>query len=338
MKKLTVILLLALLAITVLPGCGQDAEPAEKPTIKLSELNWGSAQFQSQTAKIIIEKGYGYPVELIPGNTIVLLQGLRNNDLDIYLEGWLQNSQEAVDEAIAAGDIEMLGILNDDNWQSAFVIPGYVINGDAERGIEPMLPDLKTVQDLLSPEAMELFQNPENKSKGLIMNGPPGWECEIVLAEQVDAYGLADSYDTANAGSSDMLFASLQGAYDKGEPWLGYLWGPTWIAGALDLTLLEEPAYDKAVWDDNRACGWPSVDLFVAVHKDFPEKAPDVTAMLEKWQMDSATLEAVLAYMNENDYTAEQAAVWFLQNYEDLWTPFVPADVAAKVKTAAAGM
>lgn len=289
-KTLAIMLLLALLAVTVLPGCGQDAAPAEKPTIKLGELNWGSAQFQSQTAKIIIEEGYGYPVEITPGNTIVLLQGLRNSDIDIYLEGWLQNSQEAVDEALAAGDIEMLGILNDDNWQSSFVIPSYVVSGDAARGIEPMLPNLKTVQDLRTPEAMELFKNPENKSKGLIMNGPPGWECEIVLAKQVDAYGLVDSYDLASAGSSDMLFASLQGAYDKGEPWLGYLWGPTWIAGALDLTLLEEPAYDEAVWEENNACAWPSVDLFVAVHKDFRAKSPDVTAMLEKWRMDSATL------------------------------------------------
>ena len=351
MKKLLVILLLLVITFSgVLSGCTPTEEPTttpqptatpeptEKPLIKLSELNWGSAQFQTAMAKIMIEEGYGYPVETIAGGTIMLTQGLRNQDIDVYIEIWLQNQQEAMDQALDAGDIEILSTLNNDNWQSCFVVPNFVVKGDAARGIEPMLPNLKKVEDLLTPEAMALFKNPENTSKGLIMNGPPGWECEIILGEQVKVYGLADSYDIGTAGSSEMLFASLQGAYDKGEPWLGYCWGPAWVSGALDLTLLEEPPYDAEIFQSTRACAWPSVDLLVAVHKDFRANAPDVTAMFEKWRMDTATLDAVLAYMHDTEANAAETAVWFLKNSEELWTPFVPADVAAKIKAAVAGM
>jgi glycine betaine/proline transport system substrate-binding protein len=338
MRKILPILLAGILSASmILAGCGGETEEV-KPTIKLSELNWGSAQFQSQMAKIIIEEGYGYPVELIPGSTIPLFQGLRTGDVDVFLEGWLQNQQEAYDQAMEAGDIVLLSFINNDNWQSGFVVPTYVIEGDTERGIEPMAPNLESVFDLDQPEYKELFQNPENTSNGLILNGPPGWECEIVVVEQVEAYGLTDHYDIMNAGSTEGLFASLQGAYDKGEPWLGYLWGPTWIAGALDLTLLEEPAYDEDVWNDNRGCAWPSVDLFIAGHKDFPDKASDVAEMFEKWEMDTATLEEVLAYMNDTGGEPVDAAIWFLKNREELWTPFVPADVAEKVRTAVAEM
>jgi len=289
-------------------------------------------------AKIIIEEGYGYPVELVPGLTIPLFQGLRAGDLDVFLEGWLQNQQEAYDKAMAAGDIVDLGILNNDNWQSGFVVPTYVIKGDAERGIEPMAPNLKSVFDLGQPECKELFKNPENPGKGMLMNGPPGWECEIVIVEQVVTYGLDDDYDVINTGSQEGLFASLKGAYEKGEPWLGYLWGPTWIAGKLDLTLLEEPAYDKAVWEKNHGCGWPSVDLFIAVYKEFPGKAPELVLMFNNWKLDTATLAETLAYMDETGGEPRDAAVWFLKNREAIWTKFVPADVAQKVKDAVAGM
>jgi len=289
-------------------------------------------------AKIIIEEGYGYPVELFSGVTIPMFQGLRTGDIDVFLEGWLQNQQEAYDKAMAAGDIVDLGILNNDNWQSGFVVPTYVIKGDPERGIEPMAPNLKSVFDLDQPECKELFKNPENPGKGMLMNGPPGWECEIVIVEQVITYGLDDDYDVINTGSQEGLFASLAGAYGKGEPWLGYLWGPTWIAGKLDLTLLEEPAYDKAVWDENHGCAWPSVDLFIAAHKEFPGKAPDLVLMFNNWKLDTATLAEALAYMDETGGEPIDAAIWHLKNREAVWTKFVPADVAQKVKDAVAGM
>ncbi|HEY40258.1 MAG TPA: ABC transporter substrate-binding protein [Dehalococcoidia bacterium] len=334
MRKICLVLLAVMLSLSiVVTSCD-----GEKETIKLSELNWGSAQFQSAVAKIIIEEGYGYDVELVPGETIPLFQGLRDGDIDVFLEGWMENQQEAYDAAIAAGDIVNLSFINDDNWQSGFVIPTYVIEGDTARGIDPMLPDLETVDDLKDPECVATFADPEDPSKGLIVNGPVGWECEIVLNEQVVTYGLADYYNVMNAGSSTALFASLKGAYDAGEPWIGYLWGPTWIAGALDLTLVEEPPYDEDVWNEDHGCGWPSVHLFIAAHKDFEDKAADVADMFREWEMSTATLDEVLAYMQDTEGEPIDAAIWFLKNRESIWTEFVPDDIADKVRDAVADM
>jgi len=338
MKKVLMVLLAMVLSLSMaLTGCAEE-EAGSKPVIKVTDLNWGSAHFQAEVAKIIIEKGYGYPVELVPGKTIILFQALCTGELDVDIEVWLPNQQEAYDKAMAAGDIVDLGILNNDNWQSTFVVPTYVIKGDAERGIEPVAPNLKSVADLDQAEYKELFKNPENPSKGMIMNGPPGWESEKIAIEQVAAYGLDDDYDLINPGSDTALFAGLAGAYEKGEPWITYLWGPTWIAGKLDLTLLEEPAYDEAVWEENRGCAFPSADLLIAAHKDFPDKAPDVAEMFNNWKMDTKTLGEGLAYMDDTAGEPIDAAVWFLKNREEIWTTFVPDDVAQKVKDAVAGM
>ena len=140
MKKALLSILGAVLVGTMaLAGCA-ETQPGENPLLKISDLNWGSAHFQSEMAKIIIEEGYDYPVELVPGATIPLFQGLRTGDIDVFLEGWLQNQIEAYDAAMAAGDIVLLGFLNNDNWQSCFVVPTYVITGDeVEDGlIEPL--------------------------------------------------------------------------------------------------------------------------------------------------------------------------------------------------------
>ena len=38
--------------------------------------------------------------------------------------------------------------------------------------------------------------------------------------------------------------------------------------------------------------------------------------------------------MQDNDVDTKAAAMWFFEEYEDLWTSWVPAEVAEKVKTA----
>jgi len=318
------------------PGATETPEPTVAPTLTLSYLNWGSSQFQSEVAQIMIEEGYGYPVEFSPAATIPTLEAMRAGDIDVILEIWYENQQQAWDDAVASGLVVNLGTLNDDNWQSCFVVPTYVIEGDAELGIDPMAPNLSSVSDLSQAEYISLFADPEDPGKGSIVTCVAGWECENINAQKLVAYGLDDDYNILVPGSQDALFASLEGAYEKGDPWLGYMWGPTVISGALDLTLLEEPPYDEVVWADNKGCAYPSVQLLVGASVDFENTAPDVAEMLEKWVMNTETLGEALAYMDATGGEPYDAAVWFLKNRESTWTEFVPSDVADKIKDAVA--
>jgi glycine betaine/proline transport system substrate-binding protein len=47
---------------------------------------------------------------------------------------------------------------------------------------------------------------------------------------------------------------------------------------------------------------------------------------------DNETISQVLAWKDENGEDDEDAALYFLENYEELWSRWVPADVAEKVK------
>jgi len=126
----------------------------------------------------------------------------------------------------------------------------------------------------------------------------------------------------------------MAAAYERGEPWLGYYWAPTWVLGKLDMYALEEPAYSDDVWNSTRGCAYPSNNVNVAVNAAFAEKNPDLVAFLDNFTTKTEQHNVVLAYMQDNDATTDQAAMFFLREYEDMWTKWVPADVATAVKAA----
>lgn len=213
-------------------------------------------------------------------------------------------------------------------------MPAYVVKGDPARGIAALAPDLKSVSDL--PKYWGIFKDQEDPKKGRFYSCIAGWECEKINETKFKAYGLDATYNIFLPGSGAALAASMVGAYEKGEPWFGYYWAPTWILGKLDMIPLEEPPYDEAVWNSTKACAYPAVHVNIVVHSRFPVKAPDVAQMLRLYETTTEQNNKVLAYMQENKTSTENAAVWFLKNFESSWTQWVPADVAQKVKAALA--
>jgi glycine betaine/proline transport system substrate-binding protein len=305
--------------------------PAASKKLVVADLNWDSAQVHNRIAGFIMEKGYGYTIDYVPGATITLFAGLVRGDIDINMECWVENQQEAVDKGIAAGKVIDLGANFPDSWQG-WLVPTYVIKGDVKRGIKPMAPDLRSISDLT--KYWKLFKDQEDPSKGRFYSCIPGWECQKINEKKFKAYGLDKHYNIFLPGSDAALNGSMAAAYKKGNPWFGYYWAPTWVLGKLDMTPIEEPAYDKKVWDANYACAYPSVRVNIMINSSLMKKAPQIVDFLKKYETTQAMANKFLAYMRDKKADTQAAAIWFLKNYEDLWTGWVPADVAKKVKAA----
>jgi len=247
------------------------------------------------------------------------------------MEIWVENQQEAYDKAIAEQSIHDLGGNFLDNWQG-WLVPTYMIEGDAARGIQAVAPDLKSVFDL--PQYWELFKDPETPSKGRFVNGPTGWEATGINSEKLVEYGLDQYFTDFPAGSDAALSGSLASAYSQGKPWFGYYWEPTWVLGKYDMTRLEEPAYDATIWNTTHACAYPPNKVNIGVSTDFYDRAPEIVTFLERYSTTTQQLNEVLAYMQDSGASTQQAAIFFLENYESTWTQWLPADVTAKVKAA----
>ena len=311
----------------VAAACGDKEEEgagaAAKETIIFADLDWDSAQIQNAIARRIIEDGFGYPTEAIFGGTVPLQAGLLKGDIHVTMEIWLPNQQAFWDKALAGGDIIPVGKSLDDNWQSAYVVPTYVVEQN---------PGLVTVQDLR--EHADIF--PQEGGKIVLPQCLSAWACSEVNEAQLIAYGLDDIITLQDPGSQASLFASLEGAYAKGEAWVGYMWGPTKPAAELDLTRLEEPECAAGA-GPGTGCGYPVANIRIVVHPTLVQRAPDVIEFLRNWDFTAAADVAANAYKAETDASFEEVATWFLKNHEAAWTRWVPADVAQKVRDGLVG-
>ena len=302
--------------------------PAAKDTIVFSDLNWTSAQVQNRIAQYIVEHGYGYPTDLVFGGTLPLFQGLKGGDTHVTMEIWLPNQSIGWEEALELGEVVSVGKSLVGDWQSTFVIPAYI----AEQ-----YPDLKTPQDLAKPEFQELFSTADSRGMARLVACVPGWSCELVNDDQIEAYGLTDHLHVIKPGSQDAMFSEIFGSYEKEEPWLGYMWGTGDPALKLDLVRLEEPAYTEECWDSDKACAFDNSLVLVAVHKDLLPRAGDVIGFLQEWEFTIDIYKGIFQWMDANEgSTPSEAAVEWLNTKPDLWSSWVPSDVAERVNAALA--
>jgi glycine betaine/proline transport system substrate-binding protein len=329
--KLLMVTLAAMLIVTLsLTGCAEE----EKQPIKLADAGWDSIQVHNAVVDFIFQHGYGYPPsEIVPGSSPVTLVGTAEGDIDIHMELWSENYGDQYTDYVESGELIEVNLVFDDNFQG-WLVPTYMIEGDAERGIEATAPDLKSVTDL--PKYWELFKDPEDPTKGRFHNSIPGWKCTEHNTIKLETYGLNEYFTDFITGSDAALSGSMVAAYEKGEAWVGYYWAPTWLLGKYDMTLLEEPAYDEDVWEADRGCAYMSVRCTIGAHPSMLEKAPELIDFLSNYQLSTSNINTILAYMQDSGSDADGAAIFFLNEYENLWTKWVPADVVTKVKEALA--
>lgn len=325
--------LVILVTLSACGGSGSDGSNAngDIDTIVFADAGWDSIRVHNSIAQTIIENGFGYSTDVTAGSTAATIQGLRDGDINAYMEVWTDNIKEVYEEAIEAGDIEQVSVNFDDNVQGLYV-PTYVIEGDPERGIEPMAPDLRTVEDLKNYP--DVFEDPEDPGRGRIINGPSGWQVADDITKKFETYGLDETMNNFYPGSDAAAVADLVSAYESGEPWVGYYWSPTAVTAKYDLTLLEEAEFDQEIWDETRGTAHPPNDVVVAVHKDLPDQAPEVVEFLSQYETSSSLTEEALKYMDENDASPEEAAIWWMEQHEDLWSSWVSEEIAEKVKEA----
>ena len=303
-----------------------EAPEGPKETIVFSDLNWTSAEIQNRIAQYIVEHGYGFPTDVVPGATLPLFQGLRKGDTHVTMEIWLPNQSIGWTEAVELGEVVSVGKSLVGDWQSTFVIPAYI----AEQ-----YPDLKTPQDLMKPEFQELFSTDDSRGKARLVACVPGWSCELVNDEQIETYGLNDSLYVIKPGSQDAMFAELFGAYEKQEPWLGYMWGTGDPALKLDLVLLEEEPYTKECWDSGKACHFDESLVLIAVNPSLLPRAPEVIGFLQNWEFSIPVYKPVFQWIDSNpEATRAEAAIWWLENNQDLWSAWVTEEAASSVMAA----
>lgn len=315
--------------ILVLVGCTGEVD-TEGREIAFANAGWESNMFHNAVAGLIAEEVFGYTWTEVPGTTAVMHEGLLAGEIDVHMECWTDNIPPYEGD-LAAGKFKELSVNFDDNYQGIYV-PRYVIEGDAERGIEASAPDLKYVWDL--KDYPEVFPDDENPGMGRVYGAIPGWEIDEIMHRKYLHYGLDETFVYFRPGSDPALQTAIMSAYDKGEPVAAYYWEPTWLLGMYDMVLLEDEPFDESVYLEGK-CEAPAVRVTVGVSNQLAddENNEGLVDFLSNYQTSSALTSEGLAFMQETgteDYV--EAAKWFLGEHDELLDAWLEPEDAGTMR------
>ncbi|WP_088348909.1 MULTISPECIES: ABC transporter substrate-binding protein [Rhodomicrobium] len=325
----------ACVALSILAS-GQAASAADCGDVTIASMNWQSAEVLANLDKFILTKGYGCSADIIVGDTVPTITSMvEKGKPDIAPEGWVDLLPEVVDRGLKEGKLLIAADSLKDGGVQGWWIPKYI--ADAH-------PDIKTIDDALKHP--ELFPDPEDAKKGAVFNGPQGWGGTVVTTQLFKAYGAAKAgFTLVDTGSSAGLDGSIAKAYERKQGWMGYYWAPTAILGKYKMVKLGHGVPgDLAEWKrcntvadcpDPKKNDWPKDKIQTLVTKSFADKAgKEVTDYLKKRSWSNDTVNALVAWMTDNQASGEEGAKYFLKQNPDLWTAWVSPEAAKKIKAA----
>ena len=307
-------------------------------TVSMAEWNWASGELMANVDAFILEHGYGCDVELVPGATTTTFASMNEKGQpDVAGELWVNAVREplaiAIDEgrlhSVLDGPITQLG----EGWW----IPPHT----AEKH-----PELKTVLDIL--ERPDLFPHPEDPSKGAFVGCPAGWGCQLANANLFRAFDMeAKGWIHVDPGSAAGLDGSMAKAVERGENWFGYYWSPTALIGKYKMhpvpfgvDFAGSENWDNCIVKPEQECAdpqpsaWTRSEVHTVITDDLMQRGGVVVDYLSNRVFPGPIMNSMLVYMGDEQAGGEDAAIEFFIRHEDLWTQWVSAEVAEKVKAA----
>ena len=304
-------LLLASAMLAIGAAAAQAAEPDSCKTVRMADVGWSDNTAQNGLFKTVL-KGLGYTPEDQVLALPVIIESLKNKDLDIFLDNWMPSNAANVQPYLDAKTIEMLNA-NLTGAGYGPVVPKYV----ADAGV-------KDVKDLAANA--DKF---EKKFYGI----EPGNDGNKIVQAKIDdpANGL-QGWELVESSEQGML-AQAQKSMKKQE-WIAFLgWTPHPVMGAMKITYL----------DGMGDSGFGAATVHTNVRKGYTTECPNVGKFIGNLKfnldMEGEMMDAILKGGDANTVATD-----WLKAHPDAVAPWLAGvttfdggDAAAAVKTALGG-
>ncbi|ATI43610.1 glycine/betaine ABC transporter substrate-binding protein (plasmid) [Pacificitalea manganoxidans] len=292
--------------------------------VSITEMNWASSVVVTAVSEFLMEQGYGCDVTKIPSSTNPAITSVaETGEPDILTELWV-NAAPVYDRLAAEGKVEPLTQVLSDGGVEGWWLPNYLLEEH---------PELATLQGVLD--------NPELVG-ARFHQCPDGWACKTVNGNLIRAAGLEDNgIEVFQHGSGETMATAIASAYQDKEPWFGYYWAPTSVLGQYPMTRVDIGEFDEEAHACNaeescanpRMSAYPKGEVLTVVTASFAEENPEVTELMRNVQFTNPQMNDVLAWQEENNASPDEAAVYFLTTYKDVWGNWL--NDAAREKLAA---
>ncbi|SHJ34845.1 glycine betaine/proline transport system substrate-binding protein [Palleronia salina] len=282
--------------------------------VSITEMDWASAAIVTNVSVFLMEQGYGCDVTVVPSSTTAALVSVaETGEPDIVTEVW-PNGNPSYDRLSEEGRIVTVADVLSDGSRQGWYVPTALVEEH---------PELATLEGVLA--------NPDLVGNRL-HSCPDGWACRYSTEALAEAVGAKEAgIEVFQHGSGETLATSMAAAVENDDPWLGYYWEPTAIIGKYDMTLVDLGEYDFDTFECNQdpdcetngVTAYPSTPVYTVVTTDFEDEHPELTELMSNVSFTNDQIGAVLAWQEDNSASPEEAAVYFLREYSDVWQAWV---------------
>lgn len=298
-------------------------ESEERGTLYLVDQDWNGQLVTTAVAKILLEQEMGMTVatKFAPADSAPLFVGLESGDFHFVCCNWPSYSAELLDEYVNADDATVdrmgpVGISGETGWY----VPSYVVNGDPERGIEAVAPNLRSVADM--DQYKSVFATSDTAPSGRLLEFTPAWDTRP--EEHLEAFGV--DFQPVFAGSEGAALAELDAAFQRGDPIITYLWEPHWAHAKYDLIQIEMPEWTSDCYPEGERfdCGYPTDPVAKLIWPGLQEEFPEAYEFLSNFQMTNAQQNEIVLNLADNDLTVRAAAQEWVDANESVWRAWIP--------------
>ena len=291
------------------PAAGEV--PESKDPIKLTLHDWTGQYVTVNIMKRVLEE-MGYNVELVQADYIAQFAGLESGDLHVAMEMWETTGKQAMEASLATGNTIDLGVTGMDAKEEWWY-PIYM------KEKCPGLPDWTALND-----CAEAFSTPETHPKGRYLGGPVTWAG--FDDERAEALGL--DYEVVHAGTDAALFAELESAYQRGDPFLGWVYAPHWAPAKYEGEWVEFPeytdeCYDDPSWGSNTDmaydCGKPFGWIKKVGWKGGEDIWPCAYEAIRNFRIDNQAMGALIIEIDLEGKPLDDAVEGWIQANEGTW-------------------
>ncbi len=275
-------LLLASAMLAITAAGAQAAEPESCKTVRMADVGWSDNTAQNGLFKTVL-KGLGYTPEDQVLALPVIIESLKNKDLDVFLDNWMPSNAANVQPYLDEKSIEML----EANLTGA--------------GYGPVVP--KYVADAGVKDVKDLAANADKFDKKFYGIEPGNDGNKIVQAKMDDPANGFEGWELVESSEQGML-AQAQKSMKK-EEWIAFLgWTPHPVMGKMELVYLTGFEND----------GFGDAQIKTLTRAGYSAECPNVGKLLANLKFELPMESAIMEQIDAKVDGEVAAADWLKAN------------------------
>lgn len=287
-------MLLALLTIAIVTGCGPADEQDVRPEISLVYVNWADAIALTNLTRAVLEDSLDYRVTLTMADVAPVFTSLAQGDKDAFVDVWLPVTHADYIQQYGKDLVDLGPIF--EGARIGLVVPAYV-----------------------TIDSITRMNTAGQRFGGKIIGIDSGAGIMRATERAIEAYGL--DYELIPSSGAAMT-ASLHSAIQSRSWTVVTGWRPHWMFARWDLKFLEDP---QAVYGREE-------NIHAFARKGLEQDHPDVAGLLRRMKLDATQLNSLMEEIEITPGEPVSAARTWIGEHRDLvsgWLAPQGQDVSA---------